>query len=182
MIPKIHEFRTSESSLLTTMLLHAKRQDGRPAFNFMDLRRLSMSLSMSSTRFEDEQNIRYILQNAKLLEKLDLSVKSDRNLVGLHDILSPTLKILDLTVSLYSVRLPLASLCKELEAMAGHNMLEALSLKFDVEGHETEDFMGSIIQRVEKALVKPGWSAFPLKSQSHVVWREGENGFSETMP
>ena len=28
MMPKIHEFHTSESDLLTTILLHAKKQDG----------------------------------------------------------------------------------------------------------------------------------------------------------
>ena len=55
MMPKIREFHTSHSSLLTTKLLHAnlKRQDGRPAFNFMDLRQLSMSFTQS----EDDRNI-----------------------------------------------------------------------------------------------------------------------------
>jgi hypothetical protein len=84
--------------------------------------------------------------------------------VGLRDILSPiawTLKVLDLTVSFYesSVRLPLAGICEELEAMAGHNMLEALSFYVRVNGHEPEDFIGSRIQKVERVLVKPGWSA-----------------------
>jgi hypothetical protein len=157
MMSKIREFHTSESSLLTTKLLHARRQDGRPAFNFMDLRRLSIS----STSFEDEWNIRYLLQNAKLLEKLHLSVGLGWSLVGLHDILSPsasTLKVLDLTVFLYD-ELPLAGLCDELEAMAGHNMLEALSFEVRVDSDETVDSIGSIIQKVEKELVKPGWSA-----------------------
>ena len=150
MTPKILEFHTSRSSVLTTKLLHAKTQDGRPAFNFMDLRRLSACL-------EDEWNLRYLLQNAKLLERLSLSVRRDRSLVGLHDILSPiarTLKVLDLTVSL-----SLPGLCEELEALAGHNMLEALSLEVEVDGNETEDFIGSIIQNVEKVLVRPGWPA-----------------------
>ena len=157
MMPKIREFHTSDSDELTTKLLHAKGQDGRPAFNFMDLRRLSMSFTWS----EDEQNLRYLLQNAKLLEELDLTVFSDDDLVGLQEILSPTLKVLDLTVSLYSdfLSLPLARLCNELEAMAGHNILEALSLKVHLEGHETGDFIGSIFQSVEKVLVKPGWSS-----------------------
>ena len=66
MMPKIREFQTSASPLLTTKLLHAKKQDGRPAFNFTDLRRLSTSL-------EDERNLRYLLQNAPVLEKLHLS-------------------------------------------------------------------------------------------------------------
>jgi hypothetical protein len=154
MLPKIREFHTSESSLLTTKLLHAKRQDGRPAFNFMDLRQLSMV----SNRFEDVRNIRYLLQNAKLLEKLDLSADLGFSGMGLH--LSPTLKVLNSTVLLYnySTSLPLAGLCKELEAMAGHNMLEALSLEISIDGYETKDFMGFIFQKVEEALVKPGWS------------------------
>jgi hypothetical protein len=66
MLPKIREFHTSQSSQLTTKLLHAKTQDGQPAFNFMDLRRLAMFFT--GTRSEDEQNIRYLLQNAKLLK------------------------------------------------------------------------------------------------------------------
>ena len=80
---------------VTMKLLHAKRQDGRPAFNFMDLRRLSMT----TTHFEDVRNIRYLLQNVKLLEKLDLSVESEFQVSDgkLRDILSLTLKVLDLT-------------------------------------------------------------------------------------
>ena len=165
-IPKIREFHISECSLLTTRLLRSKRQDGRSAFDFTDLRRLSISFS----HVEDERNLRYFLQNAKLLEKLHLSVGvgRTRRLAELHDIflLSPsasrTLKVLDLTVPLVCgdfVSLPLAGLCEELEAMTGHNMLEALSFEIRVDGHETEDYIGSIIQRVEKELVKPGWSA-----------------------
>jgi hypothetical protein len=69
MMPKIREFHTSGSTLLTTKLLHAKGLDGRPAFNFMDLRRVSFFCHP-----EDEQNLRYLLQNAKVLEKLDLTV------------------------------------------------------------------------------------------------------------
>ena len=167
MMPEIHEFYTSESSLLTTKLLHAKRQDGLPAFNFMDLRRLSIS----SGCFEDEWNIRCLLQNAKVLEEVHLSVGLGWNLVGLHDILSPsasTLKVLDLTVSLYD-DLPLAGLCEELEAMAGHNMLEALSFEVRVDGDETEDSIGSIIQKVDKVLVKPGWSALTQVSFTFLI-------------
>ena len=157
MMPQIREFHTSGSPLLTTRLLHAKKQDGRPAFSLMDLRRLSTCL-------EDERNIRYVLQNAKLLEKLHLSVASGRgqSLVKLHDILSSssrTLKVLDLTVSIYdSVPLPLSGLCEGLEAMAG-NMLEALSFEVHVDDHETEESIGSEVQRVEKVLIKPGWSS-----------------------
>ena len=163
-LPQIREFHTSESSVLTTTLLHAKRQDGQPAFNLMNLRRLSMTFTQS----EDERNIRYLVQNAKSLEELHISAAHYRSLVGLRDILSPiacTLKVLDLTVSLQCyersvVPLPLAGICEELEAMAGHyTMLETLSFCVHVNGRETADFIGSIIQNVEKVLVKPGWSA-----------------------
>ena len=166
MMPKIREFHSSQSSLSTTKLLYATMQDGQPAFNFMDLRRFSMSFAS----FDDGRSIRYLLQNAKLLETLHLLVGFDWSLVGLHDILSPsahTLKVLDLTVSLYSVPLPLAGLCEELEAMAGHYALEALSIEVQVDGHETEDFIGSTIQKVENVLVKSGWSA--LKQVSFKV-------------
>ena len=162
-LPKIREFHTSESpySTTTTTLLYAKRPDGRPAFNFMDLRRVSTPLT-----FSEEKNIRYLLQNAKLLERLKLSVKLGR-LVGLHKILSPiapSLKVLDLTLTCDSISLPLTVLCRELKAMAGHNMLEALSFIFDVyhetaPDHEAEGYIGSIIQEVEKVLVKSGWSS-----------------------
>ena len=164
MMPKIREFHNLDSPELTTMLLHAKRQDGRPAFNFMDLRRLSIF-------FEDKRNIRYFLQNAMLLERLQLSsVEYDQShgFEGLHDILSAsaaTIKVLDLTLSLYedyddgSINLPFERLCEELEAMAGHNMLEALTLEVEIRRDETPDNIGFMIQNVEKVLVKPGWSA-----------------------
>ena len=163
-MPKIREFHTSESSLLTTKLLHAKTQDGRPAFNFMDLRRLWMQL-------EDEDNIRYLMQNAKLLEKLHLSValQAGQSLMGLHDIVSPiarTLKILELSVFTDS------ALCEGLEAMAGHyTMLEALSIEFILTAHDTKRFIGYIIKKVERVLVKPEWSALtsPLRRVSFKV-------------
>jgi hypothetical protein len=167
MIPEIHEFHTSHCSRMTMKLLHAKRQDGRPAFNFMDLRRLSMSFTSSMSRLEDEENIRYLLQNAKLLEKIRLSVGSGWGvfkLVGLHDMLSPsarTLKVLDLTVPLHEDidDHPLGGVGEELEAMAGHNTLETLSIEVVIYRPETEGIIGSIIQKVAKVLVKPGWSA-----------------------
>jgi len=159
MMPRIREFRTIGSALETTKLIHAKRQDGQSAFNFMDLRRLSICL-------EDKQNIRYILQNAKLLEELHISPQSGYDFAGLHDILSPsarTLQVLDITVLIYSSREAptLAGLCEELEAMAGHYMLEALSFMFVVciVLDDTEDFIRTIIQNVEKVLANPGWSA-----------------------
>ena len=156
-MPKIREFRTSNSPGLTTRLLHAKRQDGRPAFNFMDLRRLSMSLILP----QDQQNILYLLQNAKLLEELRLSVDAGQSLVGILSTSARTLKVLDLAVFLHHYRVPqLAGLCEELEAMMGDNILEALFFEFHVTvGHTTEDFIGSIIRKVENILVKPGWSA-----------------------
>jgi hypothetical protein len=56
-LPKIREFHCSESpfsmtAMTTTALFYAKRPDGRPAFNFMDLRRVSMALTLS----EEEKN------------------------------------------------------------------------------------------------------------------------------
>jgi hypothetical protein len=62
-----------------------------------------------------------------------------------------------LTISICD--LPLAGLCEELEAMAGQYVLEALSFEVYLDGHGAEDSIGSIIQNVEKVLVKPGWSA-----------------------
>ena len=156
MMPKIREFHTLHSPRMTTKLLHAKRQDGQPAFNFMDLRRLSISL-------EDKRNVRYLMQNAKLLDKLHLDVYCRDSVVGLHDILSPsahTLKVLDLSSLMYFHN-PLERVYEELEALAGNNMLEALSFEIVVCANYvgTADTIGSIIQNVEKVLVKPGWSA-----------------------
>ena len=164
-MPKIREFRTLDSSVLTTKLLHAKMQDGRPAFNFTDLKRLRMP-----TWFEDKQNIRYLLQNAKSLEKLHLSI-GHQGLVGLHDILSlssRTLKVLDLSVSFYPNRDPIA-LWEELDAMAGLIMLESLSFKFQVNGNQTEDFVGSILRNMEEVLVKPGWSLKQVSLKIEVI-------------
>ena len=69
-MPKIREFHISISDPLATKLLHARTQDGRPSFNFMDLRRVSMWLHL----FENGQSIRYLFQNAKLLENFHLTV------------------------------------------------------------------------------------------------------------
>ena len=162
MMPKLREFHTSSSDTMTSRLFHARGQDGRPAFNFRDLRGLSMPFTDSE---EDKSNIRSFLQNAKLLERLHLYIR-DRSLVELHDIFSSTahtLKVLDFTVSLYDrqIQVFLGGICEELEALAGHNMLEALSFKVLVlvDSSDTENFIGSTIQEVEKVLVKPGWSA-----------------------
>ena len=173
MWPKIREFHASESSLVTTKLLHAKTQDGRPAFNFMDLRQFSISFD----RFEDEQIVRYLLQNAKLLEKLHLILR--RSLVGLLSPSAHTLKVLDLTVFLYHPVPLLAGVCEELEAMAGHNMLEALFFEVYVDNYYTEDFMGPLIQNVENVLVKPGWSA--LRQVSFKVSIFGDGAKFETL-
>ena len=154
LVSKIREFHTSDSSRLTTKLLYGKMQDGRPAFNFMDLRRLSVHLTI-----EDEPNIQYLLQNAKLLEELHLSVVFGHGLKRLRDALSysaRTLKVLGLSVSFYDL---LGGLCEELEAMTGHNRLEALSFEVYVKANVAADFIGSSIQKVEKVLVKPGWSS-----------------------
>jgi hypothetical protein len=66
-----------------------------------------------------------------------------RRLVGLHEILSPTvpsLKALDLELSLFydTISRPLAMVWEELEAMEGHNILEALCF-----------FLISIIRQVQ---------------------------------
>ena len=163
MVPKIREFHSTQSSRLTAKLLYAKSQDGRLAFDFMDLRRLSMSFNW----IEDDRNFRYLLQNARLLEKLHLSVIRYEGLM--EGLLSPTarfLKVLDLKMVFFPISsspfppLPvLAGLCEELEAMAGHNVLETLSLEVYVDQHETEYSIGNTFQEVEKVLVKPGWSA-----------------------
>ena len=126
----------------------------------MDLSRLFICLG-------DERNIQYLLQNAKLLEELHLSVGASDGLLGLRDILSSgarALKVLDFIVSpspsYDSLNLRLAGLCEGLEAMAGHNMLEALIFDLRVDDQkETEDSIGSEVQRMEKVLLKPGWSA-----------------------
>ena len=174
MIPEIREFHTSASPLLTTKLLHAKNQDGQPAFDFTDLRRLSTCL-------EDEKNLQYFLQNAKSLEKLHLSVRRGQSVVMLYEILSPsvrTLKALDFTVSIYnSFPQSLAGLCEGLETIAGRNMLESLSFEVLVDDHEAEDTVGSYLQSVEKVLVKPGWSG--LKQVSFKVTISSWGGSAE---
>jgi hypothetical protein len=182
MMPKIRDFHTLESTQLTTKLLHAERQDGRPAFNFMDLRRLS-------TCFKDEQNLRYLLHNAKLLEELRLSFGLERSLVELYDILSPiarTLKVLNLTVYSHSDPTVPIWLCEELEAMAGHIMLESLFFHIHADGGETEDFVLSLTQEVEKVLVKPEWSAlrqvtFKVSISWWLVSREDSEKLSEAL-
>ena len=186
MMPKIRDLRILWSSRLTAKLLLAKTQDGRPAFNIMDLRRLSISSDLR----KDEQNIRYLLQNAKLLENFNLSVGHRQTIVGLHDILSPSprnLKVLGLILVLvYDRFVPrlLAELCKELEAMAGHNMLEALSFEVSINiiSPEPEDFIGSMIQKLEEVLlVKPGWSALREVSLKVIIphGRDGERLFAD---
>ena len=127
----------------------------------MDLKRLSMSFIYPS----EDQDIQYLLQNTKLLEKLHLSIGFGRCLLELYNILSPnarTLKVFDLKVALCNSHIPqLAGICKELETMKGRNVLEALSIEVQV-GHywgHTEDFLGYTFQKAEKVLVKPGWPA-----------------------
>ena len=174
-MPKLREFSTTGSSVLARKLLHAKMQDGRPAFNPMNLRRLSLY----PENFEDKSSIRYLLQNAKSLEELCLQTGLGHSIVGLHDILSPTaytLKVLHLTSSffvhrftIFDVSTPARQLCEELEAIAGRNVLEALSYTISVGSGENaeddgDDFIGTMIQKVGEVLVKPGWSALRLVS------------------
>ena len=173
-MPKIRELHTSGSYQLTTKLFDAKMQDGQPVFKFMDLRQLSTSFS----RVDNERNLRYLLQNAKLLEELHLSVGRGQSLVGVLSSYARTLKVLDLTVFLKHYRVPpLSGLCEELEAMAGHNVLEALSLEIYVHIHHTVDFIGSIIRKVEDVLVKPGW--FTLRQVSFKLSCEYSAGSAE---
>ena len=168
-MPKLREFHTEWSDILTRKLLRAKMQDGRPALNLMNLRRLSLYANQFE---EDTWHYRYLLQNAKLLEELRLPNGLGGSIVGLHDILSPTartLKVLYLTTPLHCVSLlrPPIRVCEELEAMAGHNVLETLTYTINVGGYETEDEIGPIFQKVEEVLIKPGWSA--LKQVSFKV-------------
>ena len=154
MIPKIREFHTSGSSQLTRKLLHAERQDGQPAFNFIDLKRLSMSFN----GLGDKRNIEYLFQNAKILEELHLTVVHGSSLAGILSPSARTLKVLDLSVSICDRKrsIDLGGICEELEALAGQNILETLFLIVHVFSLRTEDFVGSRIQQVEKVLVKPG--------------------------
>ena len=116
-------------------------QNGQPAFDLINLKRLSITF----TEFEDERNIRYLLQNAKFLQQLRLSANRTRSVVGVlsESLSARTLKILDIVFLLFSDPL-LSGLCKELEAMAGHNVLEALS--FEV---RDADGLGTKLQELE---------------------------------
>jgi hypothetical protein len=133
------------------------------------------------------------LQNAKLLEELHLSAgEFDQTLEGLHDILSTsagTLKVLGLSLALTEsiditmygifVNLPFVGLCKELEAMAGHNRLETLSLEVEVNRYEKADDIGSMFQSVERVLVQPGWSS--LREVSFLVDNGEDSEFAEEL-
>ena len=171
MLHKIREFHSSNSNMLTMKLLFVKRQDRRPAFKFKDLRQLSMSL----VHYKGQENIRCLLQDAKLLEKFHLSVDSGQSLVGVLSAGVRTLKVLDLTVHLYQYRVPpLAGLCEELEAMAGHSTLEVLSFEVLLDSYHREDSVGSAIREVENVLIKPGWSALRQVSIKLVIRLWGE--------
>ena len=162
MMPKLREFHIFFSAKVLMMMLHAKMHDGRPAFNFMNLKRLFVSL-------DDKQHLLTLLHNARLLEKLHLEVRCvlGSSFEGLHDILSAstrTLKFLCLEVLIYEtyineVSKPFEELCEGLEALAGHDMLEDLSFEIELTHDETEVAIGILIENVEKVLAKPGWSA-----------------------
>ena len=100
MMPKLRGFHISDSGLMAKQLLLAKGQDGRPAFNFMDLIRLSIPFAPDP--FEGSICIADSECQVNCgLEKLHLSVGCGQTLVDLHDVLSlraRTLKVLDLTV------------------------------------------------------------------------------------
>ena len=176
MMPKIRELHTSGSHQLMMNWLVTEGQDGQPVFNFMYLRHLSMSI----ISFEDKRSIKCLLQNAKLLERFHLSVESGRSLGGVLSTCTPTLKVLELSVSLYHYGVPRPiGLCEDLEVMAGHNTLEALffeaSIESAVDVRRKLDFIGSTIEKVESVLVKPGWSALRQFSIKLLVESRGES-------
>ena len=161
-MPKIRELIISEAYELTAKLLLAKMENGLPAFKFVDLRLLSFALTQS----EDIRVFQHFIHNARFLEKLLLSTTHNYSLVGLHAVLAPrarTLKSIELSVSLETVigtvRLPLGGFCRELEAMAGRNRLEELIFEIYLESKDKEDFIGSIVQNVERVLLRPGFPA-----------------------
>ena len=79
-------------------------------------------------------------------------------MVGFHDILNArTIKVFDLSVSLFSKRNVYKGLWGQLEAMAGRNTLEAFFFEVRVNDNVTEGLVGSILQQVEEVLVKPAW-------------------------
>ena len=114
---------------------------------------------------------RDILQNAKLLKKLHLSVWLCRVLLeGLHDILSPCTHfiILKTLISQYPyMKNPRTSIFRyRFQAFARNGKrwwgLKTLSFEVNVlDGYERQNLIGSLIQIVEKVLpvVKPGWTA-----------------------
>ena len=174
-MPKLRKFHTSGSSVQTRKLLRARMQDGRPAFNPMNLRQLSLDAS----KFEDRSDFPYLLQNAKLLEELRLRSRQNNGIMGLHDFLSPiarTLKVLHLKLNFNfyrstDVSIHTRRICEDLEAMAGHNIFEALTYEIMVTYtlRGIGDFIGTIVQKVVEVLVKPGWSA--LRQVSFKVTR-----------
>ena len=62
-----------------------------------------------------------------------------------------------------------------LRGIAGHNTLEALAFEVEVYYYEPGNAIGSTIQKVEKVLVKPGWSALRQVSfKVSIIWYEEE--------
>ena len=167
-MPKLREFRTTGSSLLAMKLLYTKLQYGRPAFNLTNLRRLSLF----PEDFEDKSSIQYLLQRAKLLEEVRLPDELGQGIVELHDNLSPTactLKVLHLTIPFppyYGRVSPPTRLREELEAMAGHNVLEALNFEIEMGDSNLEDCIKAIIPKLGEVLVKGGlpYDGFSLNS------------------
>ena len=71
-------------------------------------------------------------------------------------------------------------LSEELEAMAGHNILEALSLEVLQLSKIQWTCIGSILQKVENVLAKPGWSA--LRQVSCKLYRTFKLGEHRRVP
>lgn len=66
------------------------------------------------------------------------------------------------------------------------NVLEALTFAVEVDGYETEEYIGSIVQKVEEVLIKPGWSAlrqvtFKVEIACCLVPREDSAKLSEVV-
>jgi len=182
-MPKIRELRISEAHELTMKLLLAKMEDGQPAFKFVDLRLLSFAFTQS----EDIRVFQYFIQNARFLETLHLSITQSYTVMGLHAVLAPrarTLKSIELSASLETVignvRLPLAGFCKELEAMAGRNILEEVVFELFLDVKDKEESIGPIVQNVERAVLRPGFPALRrVIFKFHCLERRSERDAAE---
>ena len=153
----IREFRNSETTVLTTKFIHDKTEHGRLAFNFMDIRRL----------FDIFRPVGIWTESLVLIAECQVTWKTSVELwsefrgtlwysfSSRTHVQSPWFRSIVIWRSPgLSLPLLLVGLYNELQAMAGHNILEALSFEVNVDGCETEN--SSILHNVENSLVKPG--------------------------